>query len=64
MGVQTLLAERRAALRGIVNGIDTAEWDPSSDPHIEAHFSLADMAGAARPGCAPRLRNFHRLIRS
>lgn len=27
-------------LNGIVNGIDTEEWDPSTDPHIPARYSL------------------------
>jgi starch synthase len=32
-------------LTGIVNGIDTEEFNPETDPHIPANFSAADMAG-------------------
>jgi len=37
-GLQGLLAHRGAALSGILNGIDTDEWDPARDPHIAAHY--------------------------
>jgi len=37
-GLQGLLAQRSAALSGILNGIDTDEWDPARDPHIAAHY--------------------------
>ncbi|KAI8473990.1 MAG: hypothetical protein J3K34DRAFT_156151 [Monoraphidium minutum] len=46
-GIDALLRERRAALRGIVNGIDAREWDPAADPLIPANYSAADMAGKA-----------------
>ncbi len=34
-----LLRTRRAALSGIVNGIDTAVWDPAADPALPARYS-------------------------
>jgi starch synthase len=34
MGLEGLLATRAAALSGIVNGIDDAEWNPKTDPHL------------------------------
>jgi len=37
-GLQGLLAHRAAVLSGILNGIDTDEWDPARDPHIAAHY--------------------------
>lgn len=34
--VDTLLAQRANKLRGIVNGIDISDWDPSTDKHLVA----------------------------
>jgi starch synthase len=51
MGLEGLLAARRAVLYGILNGIDTAVWDPRRDPLIPAHYdadSLAAKAGNKR----------------
>jgi len=42
-GLDGLLRFRRRVLRGIVNGIDTRVWDPSSDPHIARHFNHASL---------------------
>ncbi|MEO5657855.1 MAG: glycogen synthase GlgA [Nitrospiria bacterium] len=46
-GLDGVLAARRADLVGILNGIDTAEWDPAADPALAAPFSAADPAGKA-----------------
>ncbi len=35
-------------LTGILNGIDTAYFDPASDPHLAAHYSAAKPEGKAR----------------
>jgi starch synthase len=42
-GLQGLLSGRRNQISGIVNGIDTLEWDPSSDPHLNRHYSLSKI---------------------
>ncbi len=34
-GLHGLLAHRREALTGILNGIDDRIWDPATDPHLE-----------------------------
>jgi starch synthase len=47
-GLDALLRQRRADLHGILNGIDVKEWDPSTDPHLPAHFSARALAGKAR----------------
>ncbi|MEW6673463.1 MAG: glycogen/starch synthase [Thermodesulfobacteriota bacterium] len=42
-GLDHLLLERAGDLCGIVNGIDTAEWNPEDDPTIAPyHFSKSD----------------------
>ncbi|KAK6275366.1 hypothetical protein POUND7_005075 [Theobroma cacao] len=44
-GLHELLSSRRSVLNGIANGIDIAEWDPSSDEHIGFHYSADDLSG-------------------
>ncbi len=46
-GLQGLLTTRRKDLTGILNGIDTVEWDPARDKHIAKRFSSKDMSGKA-----------------
>ncbi|KQX18361.1 MULTISPECIES: glycogen synthase GlgA [unclassified Sphingomonas] len=43
MGLDGLLRGRGSAVQGIVNGIDSIEWDPSTDPHIAGHFSARSL---------------------
>jgi starch synthase len=42
-GLDGVLRERRAVLRGIVNGIDTELWNPMSDALIAEHYSWATL---------------------
>ena len=46
-GMQGLLATRSDHLTGILNGIDTDEWNPATDPHLASHYSSANMSGKA-----------------
>jgi starch synthase len=46
-GLDGVLAERRHDLRGILNGIDTDEWDPTRDHHVVAHFDASNVGGKA-----------------
>jgi len=46
-GFDGILRHRRADLAGILNGIDTREWDPASDPALPAPFSAEDLSGKA-----------------
>ena len=57
-GLEGLLASRAAELTGIVNGIDTAAWNPATDPHIPRPYGESDVADgkyAARVALAARL---------
>lgn len=54
MGMQGLLTSRRADLVGILNGIDTGEWNPSSDLRLACEYSA--RAPAARKGCKRALQ--------
>ena len=40
-----LFRSRRSRLSGILNGIDTDEYNPVSDPYLIHHFSCSDMSG-------------------
>ena len=39
MGLDGLIVSRGDRVRGVVNGIDTAEWDPANDPGLAATFT-------------------------
>ncbi|KAG2499011.1 hypothetical protein HYH03_003197 [Edaphochlamys debaryana] len=45
MGLTRLLRQRAAELRGIVNGIDTAEWDPRTDPYLPRNYHEGSLGG-------------------
>jgi starch synthase len=47
-GFDGILRERRDDLVGILNGIDTTQWDPEHDPHIPSPFSAKDLSGKAK----------------
>ncbi|MDH3250096.1 MAG: glycogen synthase [Acidimicrobiia bacterium] len=44
-GLDWLLAQRSDAVTGILNGIDTDEWDPQTDTRIAATYHAADLSG-------------------
>jgi starch synthase len=46
-GMQGLLTTRSKDLTGILNGIDTEEWDPASDKYLADTYSSAHMEGKA-----------------
>ncbi|MCD6415603.1 MAG: glycogen synthase GlgA [Planctomycetes bacterium] len=47
LGMDGVLRDRSDDLYGIVNGIDTDEWNPRTDPAIEANYSAEDLSGKA-----------------
>ncbi len=46
-GFEGVIASRRDSLVGILNGIDTARWDPGADPFLPAPFDIDDLSGKA-----------------
>ena len=46
-GLQGLLRSRSSDVTGILNGIDTEEWNPETDKHLTSHFSVTRMTGKA-----------------
>ena len=46
-GFQGILRAKGERYAGILNGIDTAAWDPANDPYLPAPYSAADLSGKA-----------------
>jgi len=44
MGLEGLIRSRGDRVRGIVNGIDTSEWNPATDPALAANFTARTLA--------------------
>jgi starch synthase len=44
-GLDWLLRMRSNRLIGITNGVDYDSWNPSTDPHLAAHYSAEDLSG-------------------
>ncbi len=42
-----ILRERKSDLSGIINGIDTNEWNPAKDKFFDEHYSKTDLSGKA-----------------
>ena len=47
MGLQGVLQSRAADLHGILNGVDTAVWNPVTDRRLPQNYSAASMGGKA-----------------
>lgn len=46
-GLDGVIQSRAADLVGLINGIDTSVWNPSTDPVIAAHYSADNLDGKA-----------------
>src|SRR6185436_2539524 len=44
-GLDWLLRSRADRLAGIANGVDYTIWNPETDPHIAANYSVDDLSG-------------------
>lgn len=44
-GLDEVVRRRESSLEGILNGVDTEEWDPRTDPHLAANYSSRSMKG-------------------
>jgi starch synthase len=44
-GLEGVLRQRSGDLFGILNGVDYEEWNPATDPHIAAHYSVENLSG-------------------
>ena len=49
----------RGRVSGIMNGLDEHLYDPTTDPHIAAHFSPDDLSGKAK--CKRELQEYFHL---
>lgn len=47
-GLDQLLSERKNRLYGILNGIDTQDFDPATDTHLAAHYDAFNIEPRAR----------------
>ena len=46
-GLQGVIAARAGVLRGILNGVDYAIWNPARDPYLETQYDVERLAGKA-----------------
>ena len=54
-GLEGVLQHRRDVLSGILNGMDTSEWNPATDPHLAAKYD-ADNVALGKPLCKAALQ--------
>jgi starch synthase len=47
-GMDGVIRTRLEDLHGLLNGIDTAVWNPATDPSLPARYTADDLAGKAR----------------
>lgn len=47
-GLEGLLTNRGDEIRGILNGIETDEWNPETDKHLIENYSSQNLAGKQR----------------
>ncbi|MBL8848764.1 MAG: glycosyltransferase, partial [Planctomycetaceae bacterium] len=55
-GLEAVLANRGADFVGILNGVDTQEWNPATDPHLPQNYS-ADNWSEGKATCKSKLQS-------
>ncbi len=58
-GLEDTVRERNWALRGIINGCDYDEWNPSTDKFLAKNFDLGKMSG--KKACKEELQKYFNL---
>ncbi len=48
MSMAPVLRSRGGDVRGILNGVDYGVWNPETDPHLEANYTIRNPAGKRR----------------
>jgi starch synthase len=56
MGLDGLLRRRRAVVSGILNGIDTAVWNPATDPYLAARYDAESLVNRSANKAALQAR--------
>jgi len=46
-GLDPVIRHRQSDLEGILNGVDTDDWNPARDPHLPARYSASEPSGKA-----------------
>lgn len=46
-GLEGVLRKRADRLHGVINGLDTAQWNPEKDMYIPEHYSSGNISGKA-----------------
>ena len=56
-GMEQMLGSRAYALNGVLNGIDTTDWNPMTDKHLEHKYGISNFSrGKVSRPC--RLQNY------
>ena len=53
-GLEGVVRQRAADVKGILNGVDYSEWNPETDPFLATRYSLDDLSG--KQSCKKRLQ--------
>lgn len=54
-GLEGLLAKRGHEIKGILNGIETSEWNPKTDPYLCKNYSVSNVTGKSKVKAALQL---------